>query len=130
MNNLKTNIRSSDILLTEDTLSLILDNLEDSFFLIDKKLRIIATNKHTKRKMNETFGMQFRPGMSVLEMAPPERHPFLCEVYEDVFRGEERFTEIEIKKNGAVFFLENQFKPARNHEGIIIGAIVVSRDIT
>jgi PAS domain S-box-containing protein len=114
----------------EEALSLILNNLEDTFILINKELRIIATNEHTRKQIRDYFGIELEQGMSVLKMADPSRYPQLIELYKEVFRGKEQRTEILITKDGESLYFENHFKPALNIGGEIIAVLVTSKDIT
>jgi PAS domain S-box-containing protein len=114
----------------EEALSLILNNLEDTFLLIDKDLRIITTNEHTRSRIFQTLGSMVHPGLSVLVMAPPERHNDLKALYADVFNGTIRKSETEFMRDGKKYIFENLFKPAYDNRGEIVGAIVTSRDIT
>lgn len=133
MNNSFADIFSSSHYITsfskEEALSLILNNLEDSFLLIDKNLNIIITSERTKEKTYSFLGKKLTPGMSVLELAPPERHPFLRKLYEEVFKGLEKKTETQVAHNTYTQYFEHHFKPARNEKNEIIGAVVSTRDI-
>jgi PAS domain S-box-containing protein len=115
---------------SEETLRLILNNLEDTFLVVNKNLDIVITSEHTCRKIREYFGFTVKQGMSVLTLAPPERHPHLIDLYAEVFAGAEKKSESRLDVNGHAVYMENHFKPARNEEGEIIGAIVTSRNIT
>lgn len=114
----------------EDALPIILDNTDDIFFLIDKNLNIIITNEQTKENVYAYFGKKITAGMCILELAPPERHPALIKLYEDVFNGAETKTQTEIKTNDSVKYFENHFKPALNRQKEIVGAFVTTKDIT
>jgi PAS domain S-box-containing protein len=114
----------------EEILALILNNLEDTFLLIDKDLKIVITNEHTKHRISKLFGITPHPGMSVLELAPPERHPELERIYKDVFDGKERVTETQVHYGQTIRHFQHWFRPARNEEGIVTAAIVTSRDIS
>ncbi|GAC1419257.1 MAG: hypothetical protein NVSMB67_09110 [Flavisolibacter sp.] len=115
----------------EELLSLLFNNLEDLFLLVDTHLNIKLTNHKTKKAIKDELGLSFKEGMSVLLLAPPDRHEFLKSLYQDVFSGNSRSTELMLESpSGQKTYLENIFKPARNNQGKIIGAIVIVRDIT
>jgi PAS domain S-box-containing protein len=131
--------RASDIFITdnqqttysaEEALGLILNNLEDTFILVDRNLRIVALSEQTKQKMQQFLHVIVSPEMSVLKLAPPERHADLIKLYEQVFKGIEQKSLTELPYEGKKIFIENIFRPARNGAGQIIGAVVSSRDIT
>jgi PAS domain S-box-containing protein len=110
--------------------ALILNNLEDTFVLIDRDLRIIRTNEITKQKIAEYFQVTVSEGSGILEMVPPERHTALKKIYEQVFEGSFYKTETEVKLASETIYLANHFKPARDEDGNIIGVLVITRNIT
>jgi PAS domain S-box-containing protein len=117
--------------LSEDiALQLIINNLDDVFFLIDRELKIVICSEVTKKTVMQHLGHSIRPGMSILELVPPERRDFLTDVYTEVLNGKERWTEIEVLKNGTVNYFESYFKPAKNKKQEIIGVLVSTRNIT
>ena len=72
----------------EDLCRLIFNHTELSLILLDQQLRIIECNPFALRKAKVMLGIDVVPGMSILEMAPPERHEPLRKLYEEVFHGE------------------------------------------
>ncbi|MGZ3858777.1 MAG: PAS domain-containing protein [Flavisolibacter sp.] len=114
----------------ENVLDLILNNLEDNFLLIDKNLRILLFNEATRQKALEYLGVSIQKGSSVLQLAPIERHPFLRELYHQVFEGNTRVSETRILQSDTVIYFENLFKPVRDSGGQVVGAIVSARNIT
>lgn len=115
----------------EELHALILDNFEEYLFLlINKDLKIIGTNDITKKRLADIFGVHVTTQTTVLELAPPERHPALIKLYDEVFNGKTLKTETEITRKGEVLYYENHFKPARNKMGEIVGALVSSREVT
>ncbi|MGZ3845479.1 MAG: PAS domain-containing protein [Flavisolibacter sp.] len=114
----------------EEALNIILDNLDEVFFLVDRSLRIIHTTEQTKENVSKTYGIEITDHTCILEMIPPERRPFMLELYEDVFKGIERKTITEVKKDGRQATFETVFKSAKNGKGEIVGAVVIAKDIT
>src|SRR5256714_467981 len=123
-------IASSASFSKEEALSLILNNVEDSFLLIDRNLNVIATNEHTKVKIDDYFGIKLMPGMSILSIVPVHRQPSLKMVYEDVFQGAERTSIVNLTTKQGSRYMEVHFKPAKDEKGGIVGALVTTRDIT
>jgi PAS domain S-box-containing protein len=114
----------------EIALQLIINNLDDVFFLIDKELKIVICSEVTKKTVKQHLGYTIRPGMSILELVPLERRKFLKEVYAEVLNGKERWTEVEVPINGTANYFESYFKPAKNQNNEIIGVLVSTRNIT
>jgi PAS domain S-box-containing protein len=117
--------------LSEDiALQLIINNLDDVFFLIDRELKIVVCSEVTKKTVKQHLGYTIQPGMSILELVSPERRKSLKEVYTEVLHGKERWTEVEVPINGTLNYFESYFKPARNQKKEIIGVLVSTRNIT
>src|SRR6476661_1578021 len=117
-------------LLEEIALQLIINNLDDIFFLIDKELNIVLCSEATKGMVKQYLGYTVRPGMSILELVPLKRRSFVEGVYREVLNGKERWTEIEVPVNGSINYFESYFKPAKNEKKEIIGVLVSTRNIT
>jgi PAS domain S-box-containing protein len=130
MKNRPTNTLKSISFSNEEALSIILNNLNEVFMLVDKDLRIIHITEQTKEKIRKNFGITITKETSVLELVEPERHAFMYELYKDVFEGRERSTITEVKTLSDPIVFETHFKPARNTNGEIVGAIISSKDIT
>jgi PAS domain S-box-containing protein len=114
----------------EEACQLILNTIEDPFLLIDRNLRVVATNLLTKEKTEKNLGVELTEGMNVLDLAPPEQHAALTTLYQEVFSGEERKFETELLVNGQSIYFSHHLKPARDKQGMVVGAVVSSRDIT
>jgi PAS domain S-box-containing protein len=126
----KDSLASDRLLLSHDQVNrLILDHTEESFILVNKEFRIINANQFAKVHIKETLGVAVYPGMSVLDLAPVYRHKELIALYEEVFKGCVKTSLVEIPKNGETLYFEVSYKPAQDN-GIIVGALVTSRNIT
>src|SRR5829696_1383729 len=113
----------------EEALSLIMNNLQDTFLLIDHQYRIITLTVQTRKMIHRFFGIPDAKGMSVLDLIPWQRAE-LIRIYDEVFRGRSHQLETEVEWEGQQMVWESQFRPARNSKGEIIAALVTSRDIT
>jgi PAS domain S-box-containing protein len=120
----------TDPSLDEDVFALVFNNLEDSFLLVSRSLRIIGSNETTRKRIHSYYGKKITSDTSVLELAPPDRHADLLQLYEAVFNGEERKTETVVKTERDCICFENHFKPAKNSKGEIVAALVISKDVS
>jgi PAS domain S-box-containing protein len=68
--------------------------------------------------------------MSILEIVPPERKAALTQLYQEVFKGNPKTSVVQIPNKGKLFYYKNEFNPAFDDEGNIIGALVTVKDIT
>jgi PAS domain S-box-containing protein len=114
----------------EEALGIILNNLDEVFILVNKQLQIIHTTESTKENVRKNYGIEITNETRILDLVAQERWPFMMDLYKDVFKGVERETVTEVKKDGKPVIFETRFKPARNAYGEIIGAIVIAKDIT
>jgi PAS domain S-box-containing protein len=130
MKNHLTNTLQGISFSNEEALTIILNNLDEVFILVDKDLRIVHITEQTKEKVRENFGISISKETSILELVTSDRHAFMNELYQDVFKGREKATITEVKTLTGTIVFETHFKPARNTKGEIVGAIISSKDIT
>jgi PAS domain S-box-containing protein len=114
----------------EEALTLILNNLDDLFLLVDRNLRVMLTNEYTRQKVREYFGLDVIIGMNALDLAPRERHKDLEQIYGQVFKGVEFKTSTEVQTANKTIYFEHSFRPARNKSGEVTAAMVSTRNIT
>ncbi|HEY0355029.1 MAG TPA: PAS domain-containing protein, partial [Flavisolibacter sp.] len=115
----------------EEAYSLILNNLQDTFILVDRDLKIITATEQTKLKVRQYYHMEVYTGMSIFKLVDPDRIPYLTELYASILNGgPERNTEIEFKYNGNPVIIKSHFKAAKNNEGEIVGIVITTREIT
>jgi PAS domain S-box len=132
MNNLSSDKveKKGTLFLNQDALELFINNLEGSYLLIDRDLRIIGTNKFTQDEVHDILGKEYKAGMSVLDLAPASRHSFLQNLYNEVFNGISKQSVVEIPLNNETVYYEVNYKPAYNGNQEIIGALVTTRNVT
>ncbi len=115
----------------EHQIHLLTFNSEESFILVDKSLAVIAFNRQFFILYLKYFGKEVKNGISVLELAMPERREMLRGVYERTFSGEKTETEFDILlPDNDTITIRNRFKPSLDVHGNIVGAYVTSEDIT
>ena len=115
----------------EESFSLILNNLQDTFVLLNKDLNIVAATELTRKRIKQYFNLDLYKGMSLFSMVAPDRVELVRKMANDILNGgPERIMEHEINQSGLKLVLRNHFRPAFNDLGEIIGLIVTARDIT
>ncbi len=112
--------------IADEEMKLLMDNTEESFILINKKLKIVSFNKQFESIYLDLFGLQIEKGAPILNYAQTERLDELKSVYGKVLNGEK--VEDEILVNEKIFSIA--YKPANNDSGDIIGIFVTASDIT
>jgi PAS domain S-box-containing protein len=71
-------------------------------------------------------------GKSVLLLIPPELHAEEVQILERLRRGEPagRYETTRIRKDGQPIYVSLTSSPIRDHQGVVIGASKIARDIT
>lgn len=114
----------------EEALSIILNNLDEVFLLVNKQLQIIHTTESTRENVLKHWGVTITNQTSILELVAKERWPMMMKLYEDVFNGVERETVVELQTLVKRMVFETHFRPAKNSKGEIIGAVIIAKDVT
>jgi PAS domain S-box-containing protein len=116
----------------EHILKMLYHTTREYFLLVGKDLRVWLYNRITWDQLRRHAGIEIRPGTHVLELSPPERHPYLLELYESVLQGEVRESELDIPSaaTGEIISLHNFFVPARDEQGNIVALLVTAHDVT
>lgn len=122
---------ATEIKINEAEMSLLINNTEEAFILMDKNLSIVTFNQQFGKLYREFFGIEVKKGDKILDYALPERRPMLKELYGRVLRGEDEMSELRMQPPhlGEKIFTIS-YKPARDAFGEIIGAFASARDIT
>jgi len=121
--NTATNITQQ--VLSERENTLMLNNTEDSFVLIDRNLIIKNFNSVFAETYKDIFGIDVQKGDSILDYAHPERRIIVKEIYARVFEGEIVEGDLPIvTKQGDTRFFSIKYKPAINESGDIVGSFI------
>lgn len=111
--------------------TLLMDNTEESFILLNKDLRIVSFNKQFLHLYKNYFGLDVKKGDSILNYASPERIAILNDIYQRVLNGEQEESEITVTlPNNLQKIFNIIYKPALNDFNEIIGVFVSAADIT
>jgi PAS domain S-box-containing protein len=115
----------------ERKLEIFKNSTEESFVLIDRSFKIISFNKQFNNKYKFFFGVNVQKGNSILDYVLPNQLETTKAIYEKVFKGEFIDREVEIRQSDeSCVFLLIRYKPALDESGLIIGAFVISIDVT
>ncbi len=115
----------------EEEITMLLDDTEENFVLIDKKLNIVSFNKKFKENYQHFYNKDVEKGVSILDYAKHERLDLVKNIYEKVLLGEtiEDEMAITVSENDTQYFI-NLYKPAKDNLGNVIGVFFTSRNIT
>src|SRR5688572_15863841 len=124
--------RHSQKIRKEANLNAIVENFDGYVWSIDTNLEYIVLNTALQKKIEETFGVDARPGdkvMDILDMIDPAKPKVWTRVYQEGFEGQaQRFVE-EFNVSGKTTFYEISVNPIRDGE-TISGLSCFARDIT
>lgn len=111
--------------------TLLMDNTEESFILLNKDLKIVSFNKQFAYLYKNYFGLDVKKGESILNYALPERRTMVNEIYQRVLKGEQEESELSIPVAQNIQKTFNIiYKPALNDLNEIVGVFVSVADIT
>ena len=117
---------------SEETASrLILQNLRDSFILVNLQLEVVYCNQAARENALNHHGIEIFPGMCVLDLGEEFRKGMLPDYYSQVLKGEPHMVETEVTTRlGQALFFEHRFQPAYEKDRTVAGIIISSKEIT
>ncbi|GAB2622771.1 hypothetical protein GCM10027035_18240 [Emticicia sediminis] len=115
----------------ENELALLKNNIHEPYVFIDRNLQITSFNQRFVIHAREYLGFDVRPGVSILDMAQPERREIIAEKYRYVLQGHKIQSKVEVKtKNGTILKLSITDSPILNDISEVIGVFITVWDIT
>jgi PAS domain S-box-containing protein len=82
--------------IVEEEMTLLLNNTEESFILLDEKLNIVSFNNQFKRLYKRYLNFDIVKGRNIIEFAQPERKDTVRSLYEKVLKGTNASSEITV----------------------------------
>lgn len=107
----------------------LIDNTNDTFFAIDTHYRILVANKALKERFLKT-NIVLEEGDNIFDKLPADQRQVWKERYDRALLGESFMIPQERKVNDETLFIEGYYNPIKNEKGEVIGASVMSRDVT
>lgn len=119
-----------NLIKSEQSLRQVLSSITDIFYVINKNYQITLMNKIAKELLSKAWGKSVEVGKNILEIIPQNSNEPIEDSFEKVFSGEsveyEHFHSTEQMEG---WFLVN-YHPVINEDEQIIGAYIVTKDIT
>ncbi|MCW3091502.1 MAG: domain S-box protein [Ferruginibacter sp.] len=116
---------------TEQEMSWLINNTEESFILLDSDLKIASFNNQAEKLYRRYFKKELFKGACILDYVQPERSAVIKEIYKTVLSGAEVADEITITEQSvAIKSFVLKYKPAKDEQGQIIGVFISAIDIT
>lgn len=113
----------------EYVLNGMINNTTDTYFAIDTDYKIMVVNDVLKNRFKES-DIDLKPGMSILDLLPPEIYNKWKERYDRCLSGEKISLEEERPLKDKVLYTALRCEPIVDKYGKTIGASVTSKDIT
>lgn len=115
----------------EQRLSLLLNNTEESFILLNSRLRIVTYNKAAQERSPFFYNTQLQSGLSVLDLIGRDEIPEYIELFEQVFKGKEIERESKfVDDEKRLHIFSHMFRPLFNSHEDIQGVFITSTEIT
>ncbi len=110
-----------------------LNSTENGLFAIDGEYRYTLFNRHHAERMKRLFGIEIQPGKSIVEAF--NTHPQRDEIkafLDRLLQGEQAEPHLWSfdTAEGGEYYCEASGNPIRNGRGGVVGAVVVTRDVT
>ena len=114
---------------SEENLSALINNIEDSIWSIGRDYRLITFNGTFSRRSEELYGVRIKPGDHLLELMPPEWREEDQDFYDRALGGERFIVERRYEFSTVERFYETTYNPIQTEDGIG-GVAAYSKDIT
>lgn len=108
----------------------VLSSISEGFCMVDKNCRIIVVNKAARKMLEKISGKAIEEGQSTLDYLPEEKQKALQLHVDKTFRGIRTEYESYYSLDGKSFWLNLIYSPVKDEFKNIIGACIISRDIT
>jgi PAS domain S-box-containing protein len=111
--------------------SILIDNTEESFILVNNDLMIVSFNNQFYNFNKQYLGFTVEKGRPILDYTQPERREIVKDIYTNVLAGETEVSELSfLLSDGFTKIFSIKYKPIRNETNEIIGVFVTTVDIT
>ncbi len=111
-------------------MNILLDNIEEAVWAVDKNLNLIAFNKAFNTRFSALFGKPVYEGMPLVEMANPELYSFWEQKYLRGLQRERFCLDYEININNVDKVLNISVCPVVDENNEVTAITLSSRDIT
>ncbi len=113
----------------EANLNGLINNTEDTIFAIDKDYKITIVNT-TLRAKYAAMNINLEVGSNIFDLLPKDKWEIWKERYDRALAGESYVREEEVSGSYGKQFSHTYHNPIKDEMGNIVGASVISRDVT
>ena len=119
----------TELLASEQNISAVINNIEDSIWSVDTGYRLITFNATYVRRCEETFHIKIKPGDNIVDLLPPGWREEDVSFYDRALGGERFIVERRYEYANGERYYEITYNPIQAEDGIS-GVAVFSKDIT
>ena len=118
------------LLQAEQRLSLLLNNTEESFIILNSRLRIVTYNKAAQDYSPFFYNSELQSGISVLDLINKTEINDYISLFEEVFKGKQQQRESVFSDAGSEHIFNHTFRPLFDDQNDIFGVFITSTEIT
>ncbi|PZR24743.1 MAG: hypothetical protein DI535_20935 [Citrobacter freundii] len=115
---------------SEELTRTVLDNTREGFFMVGRDYRLMILNKKAKTDMEALSGKKAEVGMNLLDFTLEHERETAKENLRRVWNGEVVDFESSYEMHDGKTWIRISHSPVKNEAGEIIGATIVTHDIT
>lgn len=115
---------------SEENLRAVFNSSSQTFYLLDRKLNILAFNQPAADIVKEQYGVDLRTGMNVVEITPKENLVQFKVETERAFSGRKVQVEKHFSFSGKEYWFDRHINPVKNSKGEVDRITLWSLDIT
>jgi PAS domain S-box-containing protein len=124
-------IADAALMQSEQRLSLLLNNTEESFIILNSRLKITAYNQAAQVHAPFFFRNELRSGTSLLNLVPEDEQTLYINLLEQVFEGKQMSRETQFTDDSGNLHIYNHvFRPLNDNGEEITGIFITSTNIT
>src|SRR5574343_755219 len=131
MTNPSSDIEPMDSKSFGEYMSLIANNSDINYILLDTELKIVAFNERVKKHFSNYSNKPLIEGISLFDISPDENIDMLKDITSKVLKGS---TETNVERvrlsNQSEKVVSSTFKPALDADGQVKGILISATDIT
>jgi PAS domain S-box-containing protein len=121
---------ANDVKRSEENLRAVFDSSSQTFYLLDRKLNILAFNQAAAWMVNQQFGCELQNGSNALDITAKENLVQFRVETERAFSGRKVQVEKHFSFNGIEYWFDRHINPVKNAKGEIDRITIWSINIT
>lgn len=116
----------------QEKLKAVINNTNDIICSIDREYNLMEFNSVFSKIVKDSFNIELKEGMPVLDFINPALHEKYKSYYERVFKKGESILDIVAHdlSNGNKWYMETRYNPIYDYVNKITGISIFSKDIT